>query len=575
MMTFEEMGISPELVQAVEELGFENPMPVQEATIPQLLSHNRDIVALAQTGTGKTAAFGLPIIQQMDFSNHDTEALILSPTRELCVQIYNDLKNYSKYTPGCPVVAVYGGASIEQQKIELRKGTKIIVATPGRLLDLIRRKYILLKNIKTVVLDEADEMLDLGFKEDLDEILREIPASKRILLFSATMPKEVEAIAQTYMTDPMDITVGTKNSGAENVSHYYYLTSPKNRYAALKRIVDYYPRIYGIIFCKTKLETQEVASSLIKDGYNADALHGDLSQAQRDHVMHRFRCKNIQILVATDVAARGLDVNNLTHVINYNLPNEASQYNHRSGRTGRANKKGISISILTPREAPKINKIEQLLHKKFELARIPSGKEICEKQLFYMVDEMENVDVNYAEIESYLPVIHKKLAWLDKDELIRRFVSVEFNRFLDYYRHTQDINVNAESSREKSTKSDGRRAEMVRLNFGLGYRDNIVPQRLIGLINDKTGKKKIQIGKIDIYEEESFVDVDAEYAGEIIAAFENTQYKGIDLIVKTSNRKMKRDRPGYEKRSSSKQQPFYRDVAKSGKKKDKKKKRIR
>lgn len=575
MMTFEEMGISPELVQAVEELGFENPMPVQEATIPQLLSHNRDIVALAQTGTGKTAAFGLPIIQQMDFSNHDTEALILSPTRELCVQIYSDLKNYSKYTPGCPVVAVYGGASIEQQKIELRKGTKIIVATPGRLLDLIRRKYILLKNIKTVVLDEADEMLDLGFKEDLDEILREIPASKRILLFSATMPKEVEAIAQTYMTDPMDITVGTKNSGAENVSHYYYLTSPKNRYAALKRIVDYYPRIYGIIFCKTKLETQEVASSLIKDGYNADALHGDLSQAQRDHVMHRFRCKNIQILVATDVAARGLDVNNLTHVINYNLPNEASQYNHRSGRTGRANKKGISILILTPREAPKINKIEQLLHKKFELVRIPSGKEICEKQLFYMVDEMENVDVNYAEIESYLPVIHKKLAWLDKDELIRRFVSVEFNRFLDYYRHTQDINVNAESSKEKSTKSDRRRTEMVRLNFGLGYRDNIVPQRLIGLINDKTGKKKIQIGKIDIYEEESFVDVDAEYAGEIIVAFENTQYKGIDLIVKTSNRKMKRDRPSYEKRSSSKQEPFYRDVAKSGKKKDKKKKRIR
>ncbi|MDL2296710.1 DEAD/DEAH box helicase [Bacteroidales bacterium OttesenSCG-928-B11] len=579
MITFREMGLSPELVKAVEELGFERAMPVQEETIPEILSYDRDLIALAQTGTGKTAAFGLPILQQLDTLNKNTEALILSPTRELCMQIANDLQSYSKYLPGVSIVPVYGGASIENQKKELKKGAKIIVATPGRLLDLIRRKYIDINHITTLVLDEADEMLDMGFKDDLDDILANTPATKRTFLFSATMPPEVEAISRNYMTDPKEITVGTKNSGTENVSHFYYLVSAQNRYLALKRVVDYYPRIYAIVFCKTKAETQEVATSLIQDGYNADALHGDLSQAQRDHVMRRFRCKNLQILVATDVAARGLDVNNLTHVINYNLPAEAEQYNHRSGRTGRANKLGMAISIVTPREAGKIRKIEDNIKQELKKEKIPTGQEICEKQLFHMVDEMEKVNVNYTEIESFLPVILKKLAWMDKEELIRRFVSVEFNRFLDYYRDVKDIDVaNAEESRKKKREEREKparktSANMTRLYFGLGYCDRVNPQRLIALINETTQNRDVKIGKIDIFEDETYIDIDSDHAQEVINSFEGATYKNFDLVVKIAKRQQK---DSFHKPASSpakthkkaKEKPFY---DRFGKKKGKRK----
>lgn len=548
MTTFKEMGLSPELLQAIEELGFTTPMPVQEEAIPELLNNDRDLVALAQTGTGKTAAFGLPIIQQLN-PNNSTEALILSPTRELCVQIGNDLKKYSKYIPNCSVVTVYGGASIEKQKEELRKGAKIVVATPGRLLDLIRRRYVKLDHVATVVLDESDEMLDMGFKDDLDQIIAETPATKRTLLFSATMAKEVEAIAKQYMTDPFQITVGSRNAGSANVSHQYYIVNPKNRYAALKRIVDFYPKIYAIIFCKTKAETQEVASALMQDGYNADALHGDLSQAQRDYAMQRFRVRNLQLLVATDVAARGLDVNDLTHVINYNLPSEPEQYTHRSGRTGRANKKGISISIITPKEMSRIKRLEQTIKQGFEYCLIPSGKEICEKQLFSTVDKMEKIEVNYEEIEEFLPVIQKKLEWMDKDELIRRFVSVEFNHFLNYYRQSQNINVDPTKALKESESSSRRNMEMGRLSMNIGYRDRVVPQRLIALINEQTGNRKIKIGRIDITEHETFIDVDSQYAQEIANSFENVVYKGVALVVKVSKRKERDGRGGRKERS--------------------------
>ncbi len=547
MTSFNEMGIASLLVKAIEEMGFVNPMPIQEMAIPEILHHEQDIVALAQTGTGKTAAFGLPVLQQIAPDIKKTQVLIMSPTRELCVQICNDLKSYAKYLPKINVVAIYGGSSIEKQKSELDQGAHIIVATPGRLLDCMRRKYVNFAQLRTVILDEADEILDMGFKEELDAILKEIPESKRMFLFSATMPKEVEEIARNYMRSAVDITAGSKNSGADNVAHQYFVVQPKNRYVALKRIADYYPSIYAIIFCKTRIETQEIATALIQDGYNADALHGDLSQAQRDHVMHRFRCKNLQMLVATDVAARGLDVNNLSHVINYNLPSEAEIYTHRSGRTGRANKTGISISIITPKEFEKIGRIERMIQKKFEHMKIPSGKDICEKQLFHIVDDMEKVCVNYTEIESFLPVIHKKLSWMDKEELIRRFVSVEFNRFLDYYRYSTDINAEIEPQKNRSERRKSEKSgtdKMSTLYFGIGYSDNIVPQKIIALINEKTGGRNTRIGKIDIYEDESYVDVQSDRVQKIIQAFHQATFNGFPLVVGPSHRKEKKKEVG-------------------------------
>jgi ATP-dependent RNA helicase DeaD len=537
-MKFTELNLQSEILQAISDLEFENLMPVQEEVIPILLNKNIDIIALAQTGTGKTATFGIPIIQNLDYSKKETEALILAPTRELCVQIANDLISYAKYIPQATIVAVYGGANIETQIKKIKKGAKIIVATPGRMLDLINRNVIDISNINVAVLDEADEMLTMGFQESLNAILAETPKNKNTWLFSATMPTEVENIAHTYMTDPTTITIGSRNAGAENVEHYYYMVRAKDRYLALKRIVDYYPNIYGIIFCRTRKETQEVADNLIKDGYNADSLHGDLSQTQRDHVMNKFRNKNLQLLVATDVAARGLDVYNLSHVINYNLPDESEQYVHRSGRTGRADKNGISISILNLRENHKIKQIEKIVKKEFLRKEIPSGKEICKKQLFKIINEMQNVDVSsYShEIEEFLPIIYNQLEWFSKEEIIKRFVAIEFNRFLKYYKDAEDINVsekeiennslkpkkedfrNLLKNSKKETKNknnkkdfDNFNGDFVTLVINIGRNTGTVPQRIIGIINDTVKKRNIKIGHIDIFDRFSTIEVDANY----------------------------------------------------------------
>jgi ATP-dependent RNA helicase DeaD len=439
-MTFQDLGLEPMLLKAVTEMGFENPTPIQEQTIAQLQDKSTDIVALAQTGTGKTAAFGLPMLAKLDVSTRATQALILAPTRELCMQITKDIINYSKYLGGVKVTAVYGGAPIMGQIRDIKAGSQVVVATPGRLIDMIDRKVIDLSHVDIVVLDEADEMLNMGFKDDLDSILSNTPPTKNTWLFSATMPREVERIASKYMENPLSISVGKKNQGAENIEHIYYQVQQRDRYAALKRIADFYPDIFGIVFCRTKAETQDVADQLIKDGYNADALHGDLSQAQRDLVMKRFRSRTLQMLVATDVAARGIDVNNVTHVINYNLPEDAENYTHRSGRTARAGKSGIAIAIVTPKETFKIKEIERIIQSKFTKADVPTGVDVCEKQLFHLVHKLHNVEVKDDEIEKYLPKIYDELKDLDKEELIKRFVSEEFNRFYTYYQNSQDLN---------------------------------------------------------------------------------------------------------------------------------------
>src|SRR5574344_1506934 len=525
-------------------------MPVQEASIPIILNEKTNLIALAQTGTGKTAAFGLPLIQKLDLQSKDTEVVIICPTRELCIQIATDCKKYAKYTPECTIVPVYGGASIDAQIRLLNKPTKIIVATPGRINDLIDRKKVNLSKVKYVVLDEADEMLNMGFKEDLDNILSRVPEDRQTFLFSATMPKEVEEIAKHYVKDAKRIQIGIRNQGSDNVKHYYYLVHQKNRYLALKRIADYYPDIYAIIFCRTKVETQEVADMLIHDGYNADSLHGDLSQAQRDHVMSRFRLKNIQMLVATDVAARGLDVNNLTHVINYELPDETEQYIHRSGRTGRADKQGISIAIINLREKYKIRNIEKILKKEFEKAQIPTGREVCKKQLFNLINKVEQVDVNTKEIETFLPDIMHKLDWMDKEELIKKFVSLEFNRFLEYYSTAIDLNVDEKKEeREGSKEKRGRRSafaegtkqgkngKFTRLFISVGRKDKIVPQRIIGMINDFTHDRDIEIGRIDILDNFSYVEVVEEKAQEVIEAFEDAKVRGRDVLVERAQSK--------------------------------------
>ena len=445
-MTFQELGLEPMLLKAVTEMGFENPTPIQEQTIAQLQDKSTDIVALAQTGTGKTAAFGLPMLAKLDLSTRATQALILAPTRELCMQISKDIMNYSKYLSGLKVTAVYGGAPIMGQIRDIKSGSQVIVATPGRLIDLIDRKAMDLSHVDIVVLDEADEMLNMGFKDDLDLILSNTPPTKNTWLFSATMPREVERIASKYMENPLSISVGNRNQGAENIEHIYYQVQQRDRYAALKRIADFYPDIFGIVFCRTKAETQDVADQLIKDGYNADALHGDLSQAQRDLVMKRFRGRTLQMLVATDVAARGIDVNDVTHVINYNLPEDAENYTHRSGRTARAGKSGIAIAIVTAKEVFKIRDIERIIQSKFTKADVPTGVDVCEKQLFHLVNKLHNVEVKDDEIEKYLPKIYDELKDLSKEELIKRFISEEFNRFYTYYQNSQDLNAGGDGA---------------------------------------------------------------------------------------------------------------------------------
>ncbi|MDE6073527.1 MAG: DEAD/DEAH box helicase, partial [Muribaculaceae bacterium] len=432
MKTFEELGVERPLLDAINDMGFENPMPVQEQVIPHLLNSDNDVVALAQTGTGKTAAFGLPVLQRIDADNHTPQALILSPTRELCLQIAGDLADFSKYMPAIRIIPVYGGSSIESQIKSLRDGAQIIVATPGRLIDLINRGVVNLSNVHTVILDEADEMLNMGFLDSLNEILEHVPDQRKMLMFSATMPQEISRIAKRYMHDPVEIVVGTRNEGAANVRHIYYMVNARDKYLALKRIADDNPHIYAIIFCRTRRDTQEIADQLISDGYNADALHGDLSQQQRDIVMKKFRDRVITLLVATDVAARGLDVDDLTHVINYGLPEDTAVYTHRSGRTGRAGKTGVSIAIIHSREKGRLKEIERIIGKKFERKEVPTPEHIIEKQLYSLADRIERVKVDDAAMEKYTPGVIKKLGWLTSEDLIKRVLSLEFNRLIDY-----------------------------------------------------------------------------------------------------------------------------------------------
>ena len=449
-MTFEELGVSEPLCRAIAELGFENPMPVQEKVIPHLLDKEGDVVALAQTGTGKTAAFGLPVIQRINTDNNVPQALILSPTRELCLQIASDLADFSKYIPALKVIPVYGGSSIQSQIRSLKEGAQIIVATPGRLIDLINRGVVKLENVHTVILDEADEMLNMGFLDSINEILGHVPDDRKMLMFSATMPPEIGKIAQTYMHDPVEFVIGTRNEGAANVRHIYYMVNARDKYLALKRIADNNPSIYAIVFCRTKRETQEVADNLIHDGYNADALHGDLSQQQRDIVMKKFRDRVISILVATDVAARGLDVDDLTHVINYGLPDDTAVYTHRSGRTGRAGKTGVSVAIIHSREKGKLRDIERKIGKQFERKEVPTPEHIIEKQLYSLADRIERVEVDDNEMEKYLPGVLKKLGWLTSEDLVKRVLSLEFKRLLEYYKDAPKIDfIDEKPKRER------------------------------------------------------------------------------------------------------------------------------
>lgn len=577
MRTFEELGIAPLILRAITEMGYEQPMPVQEEVIPQLLGNTRDIIALAQTGTGKTAAFGIPVIQKTDVTNLSPQTLILCPTRELCLQIAGDLTDFSEHIDEMKILPVYGGSSIESQIRSLKRGVQIIVATPGRLIDLINRKTVSLENVHTVVLDEADEMLNMGFTESLDEILSYVPQTRSMLLFSATMPQGIAKITRKYMNNPVEITIGRKNEGAQNVKHVYYMVHAKDKYLALKRISDYYPNVYGIIFCRTRKETQEIADKLIQDGYDADSLHGDLSQAQRDYVMNKFRNRNLQLLVATDVAARGLDVDNVTHVINYGLPDDYEIYTHRSGRTGRAGKTGTSIAIIHTREKGKVAQIEKLINKVFEKRSIPKGDVICEKQLFNFVDKIEKVKVNEAEIDRLLPSIFRKLDWLEKEDVIKRIVSLEFNRLIDYYQAADEIEEPSEgrSSRQESggekrgkkfnrdTEKGPRKAEKgyARLFINLGKTDGANPANLMGFINDHV-PGKVRIGRIDLMKNFSFFEVPEENAKQVLKSFKGLFVENRKLVVDLAD-KVKNDKP--ENQSSPKQ--F--GMEKKGKKKKK------
>ena len=535
MNTFADIGINKDILKGLTSLGFKEPTPVQAQIIPLMLERQVDLVGLAQTGTGKTAAFGLPLIQMTNTKNRQTQGLILCPTRELCVQVSGDLEAFSRHVEGLRILAVYGGASIEQQMKALRKGVQIIVATPGRLNDLIRRGKVDISGVRYVVLDEADEMLQMGFQDELNAILAQTPLEKNTLLFSATMSKEVATIASKYMSDPVEITIGKRNAGAENVIHEYYTVQARDRYVALKRIVDNCPNNYSIIFCRTRQETNEVANKLIQDGYNADALHGDLSQPQRDQVMKKFRCKKLQLLVATDVAARGLDVNDLTHVINYNLPDDLGKYTHRSGRTGRAGRTGTSVAIVHMKERFKIREIEKKIKKKFKQCRIPSGVEICEKQMVSLVDVVTKVEVDYDQIDPLYAEISKKLGSLDREELIKRFVSLEFNRFLEYYKNAPDLNVSdgekkRQGKRERqsgeSADNANRKQKFARFFLNVGRRDGIMPQGLIGKINGVPGGGRIKVGKIEIKRNTALLEADSRFAPQILDAFQHVKING-------------------------------------------------
>ncbi len=538
MMTFEQTGLKPELLSAISEMGFEQPTPIQEKTIPHLLDNDNDLIALAQTGTGKTAAFGLPLLHNVDLNSKAVQALVLCPTRELCLQITRDLEAFSKNLRGFKNIAVYGGADIGKQIRELRSGGQIVVGTPGRVHDLIRRNVLNVSEIRWLVLDEADEMLTMGFKEEMDAILANTPAIKQTLLFSATMPAEITNMSKKYLNNPEELSVGRRNQGSDNVQHHYYVVQARDKYATLKRIADNYPNCYAIVFCRTRMETREVAERLMEDGYNADALHGDLSQAQRDQVMGRFRSKNLQMLVATDVAARGLDVTELTHVINYSLPDDPEVYIHRSGRTGRAGKKGISVSILHMRETGKMRQIEKVSNKKFDRKMVPGGEEICEVQLMHLVDKVVQTEVDNKRIDPYLDAIKEKFEGLNSDEILKRFVSVEFNRFLEYYKNAPDLNVHERESRGRDRGERGERGgrggdrvNFSRLFINAGKKQNLNASRLLGVINENLKKKNIEIGKIDIQRKFSFFEIDSRYESDLINAMSNASMDGHTLKV--------------------------------------------
>jgi ATP-dependent RNA helicase DeaD len=601
--------MKPEILQAVKKLNFEETTPIQEKIIPFLLSSSKDLIALAQTGTGKTAAFGLPILEQTDLNSKKIQTLILSPTRELTMQITRDIESFSVNLKNFKVISVYGGANIVTQMDALRRGGQIVVGTPGRALDLIRRKRLDISKIRWLVLDEADEMLSMGFKDDLDTILAETPKEKQTLLFSATMPKGIVNIANKSMDNPEEISAGKKNIGAENVDHYFYMVQAKDRYEALKRITDINPNIYGIVFCRTRRETKEVAEKLMNDGYNADALHGDLSQAQRDYVMNRFRVKHLQILVATDVAARGIDVKDLTHIINYNLPDENEIYIHRTGRTGRAGKKGIAITIIHSREMNRIRVIEKKVGKKFIKKSVPGGKEICKKQLFNLIDRVEKVEVNESEIEQFIHEIEKKIDWLSREDLIKHFVSVEFNRFLSYYEGAHDLNVkprkerdsrerrdsrdgrerrdsrdgrerrdsrdsrerrDSKGGRERRDSRDGRDSrdsrdgregrdsregrgggfDFTRFYINIGKNKNLNPASLMKIINDNSKFQNVEIGSIDILKNFSFFEFDKNHEKELVKAFKNVDFEGTKLIIEPTKKDKTATKFRSRKRSS-------------------------
>ena len=537
LKTFEELGVSEEIRRAISELGFEHPMPVQEEVIPYLLGNRNDVIALAQTGTGKTAAFGLPLLQRIDTSSKSTQAIVLSPTRELCLQIADDLKDFGKYIPHMHIAAVYGGASIDTQIHQLRHGVQIIVATPGRLIDLMHRGKARLDQVRNVVLDEADEMLNMGFQESITEILTGVPEDRNTLLFSATMSRDVEKVAKGYLHDYKEIVVGSRNEGAESVNHIYYMVNARDKYLALKRLVDFYPKIYAIVFCRTKVETQEIADKLIKDGYNAESLHGDLSQQQRDLTMQKFRSHLTQILVATDVAARGLDVNDLTHVINYGLPDDIENYTHRSGRTGRAGKKGTSISIIHSREKYKVRNIEREIGKEFIDGTLPSPEEICKKQLFKTMDNILKTDVDEEQIAPYMEDINRQFEYIDKEDLIKKIVTSTFGRFLDYYKNAPEIEKpSARSSREegRSGRSEGRatrsrgarKAEkgFKRLFINLGKNDGFYPGEVMQFINKNMNGHQA-VGHIDLLAKQSYIEVPEQDAQKVMKALDGAVYK--------------------------------------------------
>ena len=538
-MTFEELGVRDDLLRGIADMGFETPMPVQEKVIPVLLGGDRDLVALAQTGTGKTAAFGLPVLQRIDAHRHSPQALILAPTRELCLQIAGDLADFSKYMEDVTVLPVYGGSSIESQIRALKQGVQIIVATPGRLIDLINRGVVKLEGVHTVVLDEADEMLNMGFVDSINDILSHVPDDRKMLMFSATMPAEVAKIAKRFMHDPEEIVVGTRNEGAKNVRHVYYMVNAKDKYLALKRIADNNPNIYAIIFCRTRRDTQEIADRLISDGYNADALHGDLSQQQRDIVMKKFRDRVLTLLVATDVAARGLDVDDLTHVINYGLPDDTAVYTHRSGRTGRAGKTGVSIAIIHSREKGKLREIERIIGKKFERKEVPTPQHIIEKQLYNLADRLERVEVNEEEIMRYLPGVLKKLSWLTTEDLLKRVLSLEFNRLLNYYKDAPNIDfIDEKPAKERKEKERAPRSEkdkdrrtaergMARIYVNVGKADGFFAGNLIELLNKNVAGSRVDVGRIDLLPSYSLFDVRKADANRVVAAL-----KGLDFFGK-------------------------------------------